>query len=131
MKLLKNFLTGILAGIFILSAGAVTVSAWEHPSGTPQDTLSAGEFKHTSRELRTSQIRFEARNTSVKQRVYFRSEYTPGNGKWYVDHEELVNPETSMWVKTSTKKDNYTTWHVVYDAYGIVTGATAYGWTWA
>lgn len=129
MKVSKKMISGVLAAALVVGAGAMGAAAWEHPANAAYVELSSSSFSTTSETRADPFMYVEGRNTSAKQRVCFEMQYSNGSG-WTKDVQYLVSPGTNLLKQETNHRDSATLWRLLLDPYGIVNGATAYGWIW-
>lgn len=126
-KLMAVMLTFIIA----LSSSSVVAFAWEHPGTAESVTLYSSQYKAYSGKKSDPYMYYEGKNTSSKQRVYFQMQYSAnGESNWTDDVYILASPNAEVGKSTTNRRDSKPYWRLCLDAYGPVTGATAYGWTW-
>lgn len=129
-KTMKKLIVGILTFVLTISACAIGAFAWEHPDRGIYVELYANQFKAYSGSFVDKYMWYEGKNTSAKQRVYFQMQYKE-NGSWKNDSRYFLASPGAILGKTSSTNLSYdATWRLCLDPYGIVNGATAYGWTW-
>lgn len=120
----------VMSVLSIFTATTVSALAWEHPDSALKATLYSDQYKSYSDCKSDKYMYYEGKNTSAKQRVYFQMQYSSNKSSWTDDKYLLASPGAEVGKSKSSTKTSKVYWRLCLDAYGIVTGATAYGWTW-
>lgn len=115
----------------VSTISAFAADTWSHPSGASKVTLYSSQYKTYSDKKRDPHMYYEGKNTSSKQRVYFQMQYSKdGKSGWTDDVYLLAAPGATVGASKTNVRTSKPYWRLCLDAYGPVTGATAYGWTW-
>lgn len=130
MKKFKKKIATVLCAVMLTASVATVASAWEHPADALLVELYPSQFVSYSASKRDPYMLFEGKNTSAKQRVYFIMQYSANNSSFTDDVSFLTSPGAELGKSASSEKSSRPYWRLCLDAYGIVNGASAYGWTW-
>lgn len=127
---LRKILSALLMLTVILSSSSVFAYGWEHSSSAYKVNLYSNQTKSYSSYKKDPYMYFEGKNTSEKRRVYFKMQYSSDKSNWNDDVYLLLSPGADFSKSKTTERTSKPYWRLCLDAYGPLSGATAYGWTW-